>query len=196
MMTPLSAYQGMELTKVDRALLNPSRFHIYLFLLRNGPTSISDIARGIEILDAETKEVKRLSKSAVSKHCRILEEAGLLIPEALFKGRQGISKMYRATQRPRWEEFALIRGLDPRELPDEVYEKMDELAQHPKYLAIVEEEIHEARVISLLHQKERFDQLLFEKKEKIFGKMEQDEELRPLFEQGFKRYFRFLMGIA
>ncbi|MDI6810932.1 MAG: helix-turn-helix domain-containing protein [archaeon] len=186
----------MELTKVDKALLNPSRFHIYLYLLRNGPKSVSDITKGIEIIDAETKGVKKLSKSAISKHCRILEDAGLLIPEAIFRGSKGISKVYRATQRPRWEEFAIIRGLDPKELPDKVYDKMDELAQHPRYLKIVEEEMPEIKDISLLRQKERLDMLLFDKKEEIFGRIEKDEELRAIFEQGFKRYFRFLMGMS
>jgi len=185
----------MELTKVDKALLNPSRFHIYLYLLRGGPKSVTDIAKGIEIVDAETKGVKKLSKSAISKHCLILEDAGLLIPKAIFRGNKGISKVYRATQRPRWEEFAIIRGLDPKELPDDVYDKMDELAQHPKYLKIVEEEIPEIREISLIRQKERLDSLLFDKKEEIFGRIENDAEIRPLFEQGFKRYFRFLMGL-
>jgi len=183
----------MELTKVDRALLNPSRFHIYLYLLRSGPTSVTDIAKGIEIVDAETKGVKKLSKSAISKHCRILEDASLLIPEAIFRGNKGISKVYRATQRPRWEEFAIIRGLNPKELPDEVYTSMDELAQHPTYLKIVEEEIPEIKDISLLRQKERLDSLLFEKREEVFSRIEGDEELRPLFERGFKRYLRFLM---
>lgn len=185
----------MELTKVDKALLNPSRFHIYLYLLRSGPKSVTNIAKGIEIVDAETKGVKKLSKSAISKHCLILEDAGLLIPKAIFRGNKGISKVYRATQRPRWEEFAIIRGLDPKELPDDVYDKMDELAQHPKYLKIVEEEIPEIREISLIRQKERLDSLLFDKKEEIFGRIENDAEIRPLFEQGFKRYFRFLMGL-
>ena len=185
----------MELTKVDKALLNPSRFHIYLYLLRSGPKSVTNIAKGIEIVDAETKGVKKLSKSAISKHCLILEDAGLLIPKAIFRGNKGISKVYRATQRPRWEEFAIIRGLDPKELPDDVYDKMDELAQHPKYLKIVEEEIPEIREISLIRQKERLDSLLFDKKEEIFGRIENDAEIRPLFEQGFKRYFRFLLGM-
>jgi len=185
----------LELTKVDKALLNPSRFHIYLYLLRNGPKTVSDIAKGIEIMDAETKRVKKLSKSAVSKHCLILEDAGLLIPEAVFKGSKGISKLYRATQRPRWEEFIIMRGLDPEELPDDVYAKMDELAQHPMYLKIVEEEIPEIKDISLLRQKERLDMLLFDKKDEVFGRIEKDEELRPIFEQGFKRYFGFLMGV-
>ncbi len=185
----------MELTKVDKALLNPSRFHIYLYLLRNGPKSVSDIAKGIEIMDAETKGVKKLSKSAISKHCRILEDAGLLIPEAIFRGSRGISKLYRATQRPRWEEFVLMRGLDPGELPDDVYDKMDELAQHPKYLKIVEDEIPEIKYISLLRQKERLDSLLFDKRSEVLGRIEEIAELKPLFEQGFKRYFRFLMGV-
>jgi DNA-binding transcriptional ArsR family regulator len=185
----------LELTKVDKALLNPSRFHIYLYLLRNGPKTISDIAKGIEIVDAETKGVKKLSKSAISKHCRILEDAGLLIPEAMFRGNKGISKVYRATQRPRWEEFVIIRGLDPKELPDEVYTKMDELAQHPTYLKIVEEEIPEIKDISLLRQKERLDSLLFDKKSEVFERIEENAELRSLFEQGFKRYLRFLMGV-
>ncbi|MBE0516204.1 MAG: helix-turn-helix transcriptional regulator [Methanophagales archaeon] len=185
-----------ELTKVDKALLNPSRFHIYLYLLRNGPKTVSDIAKGIEIMDAKTKRVKKLSKSAISKHCRILEDAGLLIPEALFKGSKGISKLYKATQRPRWEEFVIIGGRDPKELPDEVYKKMDELAQHPRYLKIVEEETPEIKDISLLRQKERLDRLLLDKKEEVFGRIEKDEELKTIFELGFKRYFRFLMGMS
>lgn len=180
---------------MDKALLNSSRFHIYLYLLRNGPKSVSGIAKGIEIVDTETKGVKKLSKSAISKHCQILEDAGLLIPEAMFRGSKGISKVYRATQRPKWEEFVLIGGLDPKELPDEVYDKMDELAQHPKYLKIVKEEMPEIKDISLLRQKERLDRLLFDKREEIFGRLEKDEELRAIFEQGFKRYFRFLMGM-
>lgn len=183
------------MTKVDKALLNPRRFHIYLYLLRNGPKSVTDITEGIEIIDAETKGVKKLSKSAISKHCRILEDAGLLIPEAVFAGNKGISKLYRATQRPRWEEFVVIRGLDPKELPDAVYDKMDELAQHPAYLKIVGEDIPEIKDISLLRQKERLDSLLFDKKGKVFERIEKNDELGPLFEQGFKRYFRFLMGM-
>lgn len=186
---------AMELTKLDRALLNPSRFHIYLYLLRNGPKSISDITKEIEIIDAETKAVKKLSKSAISKHCRILEDAGLLIPEAMFRGNKGISKFYRATQRPRWKEFAIIRGLDPNELPDEVYKKMDELAQHPAYLKIIEEEILEVNDISMLRQKERLDSLLLDKRGEVFRRIEKDAELMPIFELGFKRYFRFLMGV-
>jgi DNA-binding transcriptional ArsR family regulator len=184
----------LELTKVDRALLNPSRFHIYLYLLRNGPKSATNIAKGIEIVDAETKGVKKLSKSAISKHCRILEDAGLLIPEAIFRGNKGISKVYRATQRPRWEEFVIIRGLNPKELPDEVYTSMDELAQHPAYLKIVAKAVPEITDVSLLRQKERLDSFLFEKRSEIFERIEGDAELKTLFEQGFKRYFRFLMG--
>jgi len=185
----------MELTKLDKALLNPTRLHIYLHLLRRGPRSVTDIAKGIEIRDGETNTVKKLSKSAISKQCRILEDAGLLIPEAVFHGKQGIRKVYRATQRPRWEEFALIRGLDPKELPDEVYEKMDELAQHPTYLAIVEEEIPEVKEISMLRQKDRVDRLLLDKRAEVLERIELDDELRILFELGFKRYFRFLMGM-
>jgi hypothetical protein len=72
---------------------------------------------------------------------------------------------------------------------------MDELAQHPRYLKIVEEETPEIKDISMLRQKERLDRLLLDKKGEVFGRIEKDEELRAIFEQGFKRYFRFLMGI-
>jgi len=184
------------LKPVDKALLNPSRFHIYFYLLRNGPRSVSDLGRELEMLDAETKKKKRLSKTAVSKHCSILEKAGLLIPKVEFKGRQGIRKIYRATQRPRWEEFIVMRGLDPKKLSDEVYEKMDELAFHPRYLKIVEIELKdEIEDISLMRQKERFDSLLFEKKNEIFAKVKEDPELYEIYKKGFGVYFKFLLKI-
>ena len=181
------------LKETDKALLDPSRFHIYFYLLRNGPRTVSDLAKELEIFDSEKGAIKRLSKTAVSKHCKILEDAGLLFPEARFKGKQGIGKIYRATQRPRWEEFILLRGLNPEKLSEDVYEKMDELAFHPKYLEIVKKELHEIKDIGLMRHKERLDTVLFEKKEKIFGEVEKDPELKPIYEAGFKKFFRFLL---
>ena len=181
------------LKETDKALLDPSRFHIYLYLLKNGPKTVSDLAKEIEIYDTGKKKIKRLSKTAVSKHCKILEDAGLLFPEARFKGKQGIGKIYRATQRLRWEEFVILRGANPKNLPDEVYEKMDELAFHPKYLEIVKKELPEIKDIGLMRQKERLDSVLFEKKEKIFTEVEKEPELKPIYEDGFKKFFRFLL---
>ncbi len=177
----------------DKALLDPSRFHIYLYLLRNGPRTVSDLAKEVEIYDIGKKKIKKLSKTAVSKHCKILEEAGLLFAEARFKGKQGIGKIYRATQRPRWEEFVILRGSNPKKLPEEVYKKMDELAFHPKYLEIVKKELPEIKDIGLMRQKERLDTVLFEKKEKIFTEVEKNPELKPIYEAGFKKFFRFLL---
>lgn len=181
-----------NLSATDKALLDPSRFHIYFYLLKNGPKTISGLSREIEIFDNEKKKVKKLSKTAVSRHCRILEAAGLLLAEARFKGRQGISKVYRATQRSRWEEFIAMRGLDPKELPDSIYEKMDELGFHPRYLAIVEKAMPKVNTISLMKQKESFDHVLFEKKNKILEEVRKDPELKPIYEDGFKKFFEFL----
>ncbi|MFA5772549.1 MAG: winged helix-turn-helix domain-containing protein [Thermoplasmata archaeon] len=181
------------LKETDKALLDPSRFHIYFYLLKNGPRTVSDLAKEIDIYDAGKKNIKKLSKTAVSKHCKILEEAGLLLPEARFKGKQGIGKIYKATQKSRWEEFAVLRGLNPKKLPDEVYKKMDELAFHPKYLKIVEKELPVIKDIGLMRQKERLDSVLFEKKEKIFAEIEKDADLKPIYEDGFKKFFRFLL---
>lgn len=182
-----------NLNATDKALLDPSRFHIYFYLLKNGSKTISDLSREVEIYDREKKKVKRLSKTAVSRHCLILEAAGLLTAKARFRGKQGISKVYTATQRPRWEEFVIMRGLDPKELPDRIYEKMDELSFHPRYLAIVEKEMPEATAISLIRQKERFDQVLFEKKEKILQEARKDPDLKSMYEEGFKLFFEFLV---
>ena len=182
-----------NLNATDKALLDPSRFHIYFYLLKNGPKTISELGREIEIFDNEKKKVKKLSKTAVSRHCRILEAAGLLIAEAQFKGRQGISKLYKVTQRPRWEEFISMRGLDPKQLPSAVYEKMDELSFHPRYLAIVEKEMPRAKDLSLMRQKESFDQVLFEKKDKILEEVRKDSALKPIYEEGFKKFFELLV---
>ena len=35
--------------------------------------------------------------------------------------------------------------------------------------------------------------MLAEKKEKIFGEVEKDPELKPIYEAGFKKFFRFLL---
>lgn len=182
-----------NLSATDKALLDPSRFHIYFYLLKNGSKTISDLSREVEIFDAEKKKVKKLSKTAVSRHCRILEAAGLLIAKASFKGRQGISKFYTVTQRPRWEEFITIRGLDPKKLPDSIYEKMDELSFHPCYLAIVEREMPKVNTTGLMEQKESFDRVLFEKKDKILGEVRKDPELKPIYEEGFKKFYEFLL---
>ena len=147
----------------------------------------------MEIYDARNEKIKKLSKTAISKHCRILSDAGLLLAEARFKGKQGIGKIYKATQRPKWEEFVILRGFQPEKLPDDVYEKMDELAFHPKYLNIVKNELPNIKNISLMRQKERMDNLLFEKKEKIFTEVEKDPELKPIYKAGFKKFFRFLL---
>ena len=182
-----------NLNATDKALLDPSRFHIYFYLLKSGPKTISDLSREIEIFDSEKKKVKKLSKTAVSRHCLILEAAGLLIAEARFKGKQGIGKVYRATQRTRWDEFIAMQGLDPKQLPDSVYEKMDELSFHPRYLAIVEKEMPKVKNTSLIRQKESFDQVLFEKKDKILEEVRKDSELKPIYEEGFKKFFEFLL---
>jgi len=182
-----------NLNATDKALLDPSRFHIYFYLLKNGSKTISDLSREVEIFDSEKKKVKKLSKTAVSRHCLILEAAGLLIAEARFKGKQGIGKLYKATQRPRWEEIITMRDSDPKQLPDDVYEKMDELSFHPRYLAIVEKEMPKAKSISLMREKESFDQVLAEKKDKILEGVRKDPELKPIYEEGFKKFFEFLV---
>ena len=180
------------MNETDNALLNPVRFQLYLYLLRNGPLSASDITRNIEIIDPKDGRGKSLSKSSISKHCRILEDAGLLKSEASFKGRQGISKIYRITQKPRWKEFILTCGRDPNDLRDDVYEYMDELTSHPKYLEIVKSKIPETLNLSLIRQKEQLDQLITERKDEILKEIKNDPELSRIYEIGFGVFFKFL----
>jgi len=177
---------------IDRALLSKTRLRIYLYLLRNGKKSLGEIHEHVGMEENDESEKKALSKAGIARHCVILEKAGLLKAEAVFSGSKGIRKAFRASQRPIWEEMASMRGLDPATIPDEVYYKMDELAQHPQYLLIVREEVPESSDLSLMRQKEQYDRTTKDKKDKVFSRIEQDPELKVIFEKGFAVFYERL----
>lgn len=182
----------MNSKDIDRALLSKTRLRIYLYLLRNGKRSLGEIHENVGLEENDDGEKKALSKAGIARHCVILEKAGLLEAEAIFSGSRGIRKAYRASQRPMWGEMAMMRGLDPDTIPDEVYHKMDELAQHPRYLQIVQEEVPESSELSLMRQKEQYDRVTKDKRNKVFSRIEQDPELKPIFEEGFGVFYERL----
>jgi len=185
----LPSVNGKE---IDRALLSKTRLRIYIYLLRNGKKSLGEIHENVGVEEDDEGESKLLSKAGIARHCVILEKAGLLNAEAIFSGSKGIRKAYRASQRPMWAEMAMMRGIDPETIPDEVYRKMDELAQHPRYLQIVREVVPESADLSLMRQKEQYDRVTKEGREMVFKRIQQDPELEPIFEKGFKLFYERL----